>query len=166
MSLFFKDDQNQFTSFQEFLNLKESVEPIVTEYGTDFKNHNWMKDGHIVHTFVNHKNNLRLMISINLNTNIVGFGALKDFTSINPEDYTEDRTKLCDALRVMNKVFYVAFQGINYFDLLSVKFNGSDNRLDKTYRLIITNKFFQNKIDELGFRYDGFENGFYVFKKK
>lgn len=152
----------------EFLNLKESIEPKETPFGTDFKNKKWeiSDDKKYAITFMSHSSEYQVLIKIDMLDGEIGFAAYKGLITTDLEKYDINRTGLNDALKIFNKVIYVILQGSINLNINQIIFNGQDRYLDKTYEKISNNKIFQNKLKEYKFEFIGKDsNDKFIFKK-
>lgn len=166
-------DDGSMIGFNDFLKLRESVEPKYTDYGTDsenhFKNKKWLHntDTPHAHTYFSHSPTHHARVIINKETGEVAFSARNsDDLTNNPKGYTHRRMDLGHALPVLNKVVHVTLQGAKAHNLKYVKFSGIDAQLGVVYDKIAKNKFFIDKMKEHGFEYRGKDDEQnHVFKK-
>jgi hypothetical protein len=174
MSMIFEYEEDKYIGFNDFLKLQESVEPRETDYGsyvdTGFKNKKWLhnKNSPHAHTFFTHKSGHHVVVTLNKDSGELAFSTRhSEIPSAHPAAYSAKRTDLKDSLMVFNKVAHVAIQGAKEHKLKHVRFNGNDERLDKTYTLITKNKFFLDKMKHHGFSYHGKdENNMHTFSKE
>lgn len=153
MALIYTEDK-KFIPFHEFLGLTESIAPRETDYGTDFKNKKWDKAEDQNLTFFSHKSTFQVVVVLNKN-GILSFASYHGEPSTDLDNYNLRRSNIDDALKVFNKVIFVALEGAKSLHISEIKFNGQDAALDKTYTLIANNKMFQDKLKPYGFYYHG-----------
>jgi hypothetical protein len=164
MTIIYTEDK-KFVPFHEFLNLTESITPKKTDYGTDFKNEKWDNRDNTFITFFNHNSNFHVLVVLN-KAGILSFASHHGEPSTDLDDYNLERSNFDDALKIFNKVIYVALEGARDLHIEEIKFNGQDERLDKTYKIIANNKIFQDKLKEFGFYYNGQDvNKLHIFSK-
>lgn len=166
MTIIYTEDK-KFITLLEFLNITESIAPKETDYGTDFKNKKWKhSNSNFYITFFSHDKNFQVLVVLNKD-GVLSFATYNGEQSTNLEKYDLTRSHLNNALKIFNKVIYVAIEGSNILNIKLIKFNGQDEALDKTYNLIANNKMFQIKMKNFGFNYIGLDsNKQHIFSKE
>lgn len=165
-------------TYSEYL-LSEAIKPTVTEYGTDFKNEKWKNVGEGF--YITHFKTDEYIYTYMIRDGFVGF-----FTSeLEDENEILSKTNIRDILSdnnlfdkksthktmlIFNHFFYLTLEAISYFNINEIKFDGADKALGDMYSVLVKNKKFNGKLEELGFEYKGLmhKDGrqFYLFNKK
>jgi hypothetical protein len=156
-------------TYSEFL-LSESVSPVKTNYGTDLSNEEIIFENDQHFTFFKMKD-LYYLVGVNSKTGEIYFGTSDTFDTEsednidNFDDTKRGTNKL--SLRVFNNVFYVLLEILkDISDIKKLYFNGANKDLENTYSLIVKNKFFLEKLKELGYNYKGKIDNNFTFRRK
>lgn len=171
------DENHWYTSEIDFL-LSESIMPVETKFGTDLKNKRWIlksspEGNDFIFTYFK-KDNLYYRIFIDTKSGGIGFGVAEDFDVDMSQDtlyilkhFSDGRKETSGALRVFNNVFYVLLEGLKKYKVNTITFNSANKALGKVYSFMVKNKFFLQKLEEIGFEYQGEdENNYLTFKRK
>ena len=162
MSLFIieKCDINGFkiTPLTEYV-LSESLTPKFVNYGTNDETNNseYIENSQRMLLTIFTYNKLKFAVIIN-NNGVLGFGYSDIQTNLvnNLDQFTDERGKFKIGANIAAKVFssvmYVVFDLVKIKKLNVIKFNATDDRLDKFYRTVIRNKHFNYYVELEGFK--------------
>lgn len=149
-------------NFRDFIS--EGVTPSKTTFGTDLEDmdFNVNMDGVMYTFFISEK--YYYYVAYNQYNNEFAFGASDTFSN-NIEDYSTSRKITKNAQSVFSKVFYIFLIMAKKFHIKKVKFTSNKSDLGSVYEKLSKNKLFLNNMEKNGFKYDGKENGFFVYSK-
>lgn len=151
--------------------LNEGIAPVVTKYGTDFENGEWLNlPRQVKVTFFEANNNFFAVIYRN---GFIGFATnykdankkdlvLTNIKSIKNIDqlflnYHFNQTDIPNAIAVFNKSFYVMLVAIHHFKPVKIQFDGYSKKLKDFYEILTKNKNFINTVCKYGYVYSGIE---------
>ena len=155
-------------SFRSFI-MSESIEPVKTDYGTDYQNKKWIVADNVMLTFYKTKTNACCVIIDNGN---IGFMTAENIPT--PEElantdigelFSFDKRKRSNALKTFNYFFYIILEATHKFNLPVLYFNPADKELGDVYDRIVKNPFFRQKLKDAGFEYIGMKNNNYLIKR-
>lgn len=176
MSKIMITEDGSFVSLMEYLLLREAIEPVETDYGTDLINRKWKvitnDRGEIYrYTFFNFSN-VWYRVGIVMPSGKVEFMLSFEFDKDKIDDidwllksFTDDRRNIGAGLRVINNVIYIIFEFIKQYKPNTIKFDASNQALGNVYSKITKNTHFNKKLKELGYEFDDINNGLITYKK-
>lgn len=158
-------------TFEQYL-LTEAIEPIHTEYGSnppEFNNKHTVKliGGNIWGTCFIFDNKL-YMIQIDKNSGEIAFGVVntipRDTDEFNSMTFSDDKVLTRSALKVFNKIFYVLLEVLKHEDI-NLFFSAANKDLDNFYSKLVKNKFFNERLNTVGYDNMYLSNNKYILNK-
>lgn len=147
------------TYFEETFNIK------YTDYGTDYKNKQWVKKGNTLTTyFLSGKTIFKVDLISDGDMYHVKFSHKKE----NEEEFGYKMLyDLTSSLSLFNRIMYVVSEGVAKYNINKVAFGNhpSNQKLDAIYDKMVSNKTFIRTMDEYEFDYKGKKEDLHIFQK-
>lgn len=163
-------DKGEIKTSREYL-LSESIQPVVTEFGVDLRDRQWVSVNGGKYTFFKDGSKEIYYMVLLHDTGEVGFGSSDkwidpyNMAQLQKEFSGGKKQKSGNALRVFNNFFYVVMEGVKKYNVKKVFFDAEDPQLGFIYRKVVSNKYFLGKMRDLGFNYVGKSNEDFVFER-
>jgi len=152
-------------NFRDYIN--EIVSPIEHLYGTNdnFDNEKIINDINGVHTFFLH-DDIYYVVYINKD-GYFGFGSSAEYSAnisnySDSNSFTKSTKQKNNGFKIFNFTFYVILKLIQKQKLKEYWFEGSNLKLKKVYKKMVSNKKFQKNLNDIGYTIEEFKDSYFI----